>query len=362
VSLVPSVRDILGRAAAASLTPETEARVREALERHAAGHTPWYIRLLVGLGAWLGSWFLLAFAFMFLALILEGEVDRAAIAMGVCLVGFGVWLRHVASGELLRQLSLVASFTGQMLVVGGVGASSESLSAAATTALVLSILLLVAFPERVHRFVSTIVATVALDVLLWEGRVPYANDLLTIALAAVPLVAWRLADAETRERFGEALDPIAYGAVVSLLGGLAIDAVMSALGVHSREWSGPGLPALVAVAAALGGLAVAVCAGHGVPPPAVTPLAAVAIVMAFAWVTRSTPALAVTLLIIVVGFDRRRPLLIGLATIFFLGFGALYYYNLQMTLLEKSGVLIGSGVLCLATSALLRWRGVSEAA
>ena len=53
------------------------------------------------------------------------------------------------------------------------------------------------------------------------------------------------------------------------------------------------------------------------------------------------------------GFDRRNPLLIELAVAYLLVFGAMYYYSLDLTLLEKSGILVGSGALCLAVRALL---------
>jgi uncharacterized membrane protein len=47
-------------------------------------------------------------------------------------------------------------------------------------------------------------------------------------------------------------------------------------------------------------------------------------------------------------FDRRDRVLLAAAAIFLVAFGAFYYYSLHLTLLEKSGVLIGSGVLLLA--------------
>jgi uncharacterized membrane protein len=84
-------------------------------------------------------------------------------------------------------------------------------------------------------------------------------------------------------------------------------------------------------------------------------------ILLIGWLTRSTPAIIATVAILALGFDRRSRGLIALATAFFLGFGGLYYYNLRLTLLEKSGVLAMSGVVCLVAYAALRARTRTDA-
>jgi uncharacterized membrane protein len=37
-------------------------------------------------------------------------------------------------------------------------------------------------------------------------------------------------------------------------------------------------------------------------------------------------------------------------------FGTAYYYGLHMTLLQKSGILVASGAVCLIASAFVRYR------
>jgi uncharacterized membrane protein len=48
------------------------------------------------------------------------------------------------------------------------------------------------------------------------------------------------------------------------------------------------------------------------------------------------------------GAHRRNALLFGLASLFLVFFGSHFYYTLSMSLLAKSGVLLGSGLLMLA--------------
>ena len=56
------------------------------------------------------------------------------------------------------------------------------------------------------------------------------------------------------------------------------------------------------------------------------------------------------------GFDRRRSGLVGLAATFLIGFLGIYYYSLTLSLLQKSAVLVASGAVCLAAAAFFRAR------
>jgi uncharacterized membrane protein len=71
----------------------------------------------------------------------------------------------------------------------------------------------------------------------------------------------------------------------------------------------------------------------------------------------SSPGIVAGAAVLILAFDRRNPVLVGMAVVFLLVFGAAYYYNLDLTLLEKSGVLVGSGLLLLAIRSRLVPRG-----
>jgi uncharacterized membrane protein len=67
------------------------------------------------------------------------------------------------------------------------------------------------------------------------------------------------------------------------------------------------------------------------------------------------------LVLVMLGFDRRRAGLVGLGSAFLIGFLGLHYYSLALTLMQKSAVLVGSGLVCLAGAAFFR-RAVPEEA
>jgi uncharacterized membrane protein len=72
--------------------------------------------------------------------------------------------------------------------------------------------------------------------------------------------------------------------------------------------------------------------------------------------TLSTPGIVAALTLLILGFDRRNRILIGLAVVFLVKFASVYYYSLQLTLLEKSIVLAASGLLLLAVRAYVELR------
>jgi uncharacterized membrane protein len=73
------------------------------------------------------------------------------------------------------------------------------------------------------------------------------------------------------------------------------------------------------------------------------------------------PGLMGALLVMALGAHRRNALVFGLAALFLVFSGSHFYYSLSMSLLAKSGVLLGSGLLCLALRLPLA-RAAKEAA
>ena len=61
-----------------------------------------------------------------------------------------------------------------------------------------------------------------------------------------------------------------------------------------------------------------------------------------------TPGILAAVIVLLLGFWRNNVLLMGLATLFLLFFLSAYYYNLEITLLNKSYILMGTGVVLLA--------------
>jgi uncharacterized membrane protein len=356
----PAIREVMTTLGVdATLTPEALERVRASVAAVDAG-SPWYLRLLMGIGAWVGAWFMLAFVLGLIAIVLEDAVDGAAVVCGLGLVAGAVWLAWQRRQEFLQQVALVVSLTGQALVIGGIGSSSSSLPAAAFAGLLLSLALIAVFPDRIHRFLSTCGVVVALAAILFDARAPHGNEALVIGLIAIVLAVWRGAPLAWRVQYAQVVGPVASAAVVSIFGLLLVSSLLGFAELNPSTWLATGGPVTAAAVLGLIWLIQEVMDDHESGRFGNEGIVASAAVVALAAITWRTPAIVTTLLVLLLAFDRRSRTLLALAIAFFLAFGALYYYNLEMTLLRKSGVLAGSGALCLAIWFLVRRQSASE--
>ncbi|HEX7120670.1 MAG TPA: DUF4401 domain-containing protein [Longimicrobiales bacterium] len=313
---------------------------------------PWYVRVLIGGGTWLGTLFLLGFFFLLLGDVFD-DPATPAIGLGLPMIAAALWLQRLR-GDFARQLALVLSLTGQMLVIFATGAVTGSEELAALLALVVGIGLLPIYPDRVHRFFSTLIAIGGLLVLLHESRVPGGAQIGALLLVALAAGFWRLFPAAWRGRHRELLDAVVPAIVVALLVLLAISSFEGLGSANVTYWHEFGPPTTAGTAAALLAVGAAIFREHRVELTAPVPLATAAAVLAIAVFTWRAPAIPVALLVVVLAFDRRSQVVLGLGAAFLVVFGALFYYDLQLTLLQKSAALAGSGLVCLAAWAALR--------
>jgi hypothetical protein len=354
-----SVADVLAHLRAAGLAPAgVDDAARAALAEELRDDMPWHIRTAVGAGAWLATGFLLASLFTIAGL--RDSVERFVV--GLLLVVAAVLVRRTANAEFLRQAAVAASLAGQALIIRGIGDRFESVVMAATASLALSVVLLWLIPDRVHRFLSAIIGAVSLAVAAVASKAPGAFDVSTLVLVACIAYVWRIGIRGRSAVIAEILEPVGYGLIVGLFGILLFSTATSladgpgsvTISVNhvGRDFGDPrqALGPVVAI-----GIAVALMllvwmifdehrASHGGGPS----VAALAGVAALAAGSLSSPGIVAGAAALVLAFDRRDRVLLGLSTIFLLVFGSAYYYSLDLTLLEKSGVLAGSGVLLLA--------------
>jgi hypothetical protein len=367
-----SMAMVLGRLVEEGLAPpDAPARARAALADDAlAGEAavPWYVRVAAGVGAWVATAFFVAF--LFTAGIEPDE--PAALLVGAALVVGAVLLRRRATAEFARQLALAASFAGQALVVFRVGEATDSLQLAALAALALSAALIVLMPDAPHRFMSAVVGAVAVFTAAVELRLAWGvgapgpdfrvlargGDVAALALVAFAAWTWRADPRRRGAALARVLEPVGHGTVVALLGMLLLDAFLTpAIAAGARDaarWQ-LGAATTVGVAVALCALVVAIARERGLAAREPV-LAAIGGALFLAALTLSTPGIVAAVALLALGFDRRNVVLVGLAALFLIAFTTLYYHSLRLTLLEKSGVLLASGVLLLAAAAYVTRR------
>jgi Domain of unknown function (DUF4401) len=365
-----TVAEVLDQLVAEGLAPpESIDRARAAFRNAAGSSPPWYARVIAGVGAWIATGFLIGF--LAVTKIVNDEVG--AMIVGAILIGAAVILRRGADPEeeFKRQLALALSLAGQVLVIVGVVAKTDSAALAGLIALVASIILVPLVSDPAHRFMSALIGSIAAVAamadlrLVWTlgaiGRwdlVVRGSDLAVIAIVAVCAYVWR-GNVRARQReLAEMLEPVGYGTVAAVFAvllfssvfAIADDLMRGPQSTRVNAWHlGPATTAGITIALmALTAKVFTELRTH----PAITAATPILLGVLTLW----TPGIIAAVALLALGFDRRNRTLIALAAAFLVEFTAAYYYTLRMTLLEKAGILVASGLFLLAVRTYLELR------
>ncbi len=310
---------------------------------------PWYVRALVGLGAWVAS--LLLVAFMMLAEIIDS--DLSALLGGLLLVAVVMVLRRWLgrrAGAFSGQATLALGLAGQALVILGFGAVWDSAAAAAFMAMVVSCLFFMLYPDRVQQLISVLLFGFSLAVLLEDLDLPSAIDISTLVLGGLAFRLWVHRPRLEGGRWGHFVAPAAYGLVIAVLC-LLLTSLADPHEVPSAGW-----PATVGFTIGLLLLARRVrgelLQEAGKPPDPILVVTVTALVLLGA-ATLQAPGVTTAIAVLILAFYRRSPMLMGLALVFLPVFALAFYYHLQISLLAKSGVLVAGGVVLLGLRSLL---------
>lgn len=364
-----TLADVFDRLVVEGLAPpESLARARAALDGATDTTPPWYARVIAGFGAWVATGCLIGF----LVIVDLVDNDTAAMIVGALLVAAGVFARRQSAPhqDFLRQLSLAVSLAGQVLVVVGVRAATESISAAGLAALAMSGVVIALVPDQAHRFMAALTGSIALIATMASFKLAWyvgslgpladvilrGSDIAGSLLVCVVAYAWRMDVRDRSPDEAAMLEPVGYGTIAALLVMLVFTSWFVELEGFTRggrsgaaAWT-LGAGTTIAVAIALSALMVQIL--HELRATSVA--AATPIVLAL--LTLSTPGIIAAVALLALGFDRRNRVLIGISTVFLVKFLSMYYYSMTLTLLEKSVVLVASGLLLLAARVYLELR------
>ncbi|MBT9613060.1 MAG: DUF4401 domain-containing protein [Burkholderiales bacterium] len=339
-----TVGEVLGDLAAEGLLDkENETQASDALAR--SGGNPWYLRAMVGFGAWWAAMFFMGF----FSLLTHSK--PAALFFGIVLIVGAILVRRTQGGDFLNQLALAASLSGQLLVLFGSDLSSAT--SLALLVLLMQAVLIAFYADQTHRLLSTLVAVGAIEVLLFDWKWTYGTALLAGLLGLVSIYLWLKETVFVSAGMERLVRPVAYGLVIALFGLLLPSIFPPFLDAHnpltlhvrylwlSTALLGAGLLYLVHV----------LLTERGLAPFGSFALTAYGAVVLLTLPAQRAPGLIGALLVLLLGFRRGNRLLMGMALLFLAVFLSAYYYHLSISLLMKSAALAGSGVVLLA----LRW-------
>ena len=318
-----------------------------------AGDTsPWYVRAMVGVAAWIAALFLVMSVGIGLVELMKSPVATALAGLVICAAAI-VLMRANPVGVFATQLALAASLAGQSLVAYALLRNAGRAEVAPWLWLsAFEAVLVVIAPNYLHRVLATLAAAMALCVALvtlgWDALFP------ALAAAAYVLVQGNEARLAARNSLWQ---PVATGLAVAALAsasGAVFGASELALWGNHRliqlpPWAGFATVAIVLLAT-VGQL----LRNASVPAPSQLALwswlAALALVAA-AW---PIPGLAVALIVMLIAFAAGNAVIVGFGILTMLASLGHYYYSLQTTLLVKSGALLATGVVLLLSRHFLQ--------
>ena len=341
---MPSVRTVFaalereGRVAAN--WPE---RVTTALAAEADA-PPWYVRVLVGFGAWLASLLLIAFV---VSSSLRSESTMIGVGGVMMVAALGV--RFTSSHDFIAQATLAVSLAGQALLAFGLHQYGVNMMLWAIIGG--QTVLALAFPDRIHRFLSVLAAVSAAVILMYYLKLQAGIHVLVLALA-VGFLWWQAREGAFIARgLMQSARPLAFGLLAAMLGCVLLSTVYVLpelmwrrdFSFYPRPWlSSLGFGVLLVllewrlVNTTLRDVSVATRAGF---------IGASVLIVAISW---PAPGIAASLVVLLAGVIHAERLVVGIGVGFFAVFLVAYFYGMEASLLAKSATLTATGLAVLA--------------
>lgn len=347
MALKPTLREVLLRLTEqGAVPPDTAPRAMSAMESYwrSTAATPWYVRVLIGFGAWLAAFFL---CFFFLLLMGFRNLD-GFLLLGLLLCGATVGLQYVSRHVFLSQLCLAFCLSGQALFIAGLVKFTISLTATAVGFLLLELALLALYPDRILRFLSTVGAALALLFLVYDLGPPALVDLTLVCFAALLHLLLLFQSRLQRGAFQALVSPVAFALALVFFGALLSRGSMELGAEFGQQVPESSFAVLtLGLASVTMFTAFQILRETGLEVSGTAGATVFVSLLLTALLTLNTPGVIGAAGVLALAFHRRSVVMLGLAVAFLIGFGVLYYYDLSLSLLAKSGALVGSGLVLL---------------
>ncbi len=333
------------------------------LSRQQEKELPLYLRALAGVGAFIASGCFIGF--LSAADIISYRQESGLIAWGLVFVAAAMLLQRL-SGNLhdtvrhsfLMQSSFAAMAVGKSLFVFGTAQAMDSGWGATFALLTITAATYHVYRMSIDRFLSSlgVLISVLVNILhasylpenIWQMAF---NGFFLMQLAGTALLF-------TSGRIRSDYVPLAYAFAFSL----AASALALAMSDSFAHWGRYGQekhllePVFAALALAGGLIALIGWAAGDMRKLRSEPLM-LASAGAMLLGTISAPGILLSIGFLTLGYARHERLMVSLGAVLLPVFLFFYYYNLHVSLMEKSAILIGSGVVLLAGRYYLKCKG-----
>lgn len=328
-------------------------------------HSPLYLRILIGIGAFITSLFII----LFIAILGFSGINEKVIMLIFSLIFIGGAfalmalanhnLPHSLSHDFFEQLSFYFMVIGKLLFVFAFS-QLINLSETLGISLALLIILVMTYPIyqlSIDRFLTCLAFLFSIFYLLiFQYQTDfYANDIsktlffYLFFILQLGLVGYLLLNS----RIKHSLTPIAYAIVFSLTIQLLFLVTQTLFwGWRAKININSDMTTLL-LCAALVALVIYLAKSNKLSAEPI--IASIIGILVLGLISAS--GILFVILLLLIGYRKHDRLLIVLAGLLLPLFLILYYYGLEATLLIKSSILIGSGVALLVARFYIKLRG-----
>jgi hypothetical protein len=342
-----SVRSVMEALVAEGLVDAAWSEALDARLANAREPAPWFVRAMVGFGAWIAAGLLMSFV-VGLAVFTTGG---GYAVLGLVAIVAAALLRRRLDGDFTNQLALALSLAGQGLVAVGIMDvfSQSEFEFMLGAFIAINFVLLIAVPDKTHRVLSVLLIVGSFAALLYVWEMQYFVPLLGPLLAALLMITFEQEGMLAERGWLDALAAIRGGLLISAFGCLMLSTIyvlpemVGDYVFYPRPWIStmllgalliyaerPVVASVFGKAAGFGGIVV---------------YTFTAIVIAAAW---PAPGLILSILVVTIASQYSHGAYRGAGFAFLAVFTAAFFYGIDVSMLVKSASLVGTGLGVLA--------------
>jgi len=341
-----TVREVLSRLAEKDqLEADWQDRAESALARLDEAQ-PWYIRTMVGFGAWLASLLFISFV---LGVSLVTTKGGFVVIGGLCITGALV-LRYSLDNDFTNQAALAMNLAGQVLLAIGITQyrSGTDLETLLVTLIIINTLLIPFYRDRIFRFLAITFVAGAFVVLLYIWKSQASLAFLAPLLALVFLWMVMSEDRFTVKGVDNLTRPLTTGLMISIFG-ITLLSTIYILPELIRDFEFYPRPWVSTIGFGLLLLFVEYRVSSEIfgDPRAPVALATYGMTLLLILATLPAPGMALSLIVIILAVSRGNRIMTGIGIAFLATYTGAYFYGIEITLLIKSYSLIATGMIVL---------------
>lgn len=355
--LHPSAADLLSKLSDDGLIQRNDADIESFLRNQQPDkELPLYLRALVGIGAFIASLCFIGFVAVGISLTRE----EGLVVWGLVFVALALGLQKLSTknntlrDSFFMQSSFAIMLAGKALFTFGTLSIFDSAWGATLGIIGITAATYPIYRLSVDRFLSTfgIFFSILLN-LLWDSDIEGLRAFMFNASIALQMGGVALLIATVK--FERDYSPIRYGLIYSLCASTLILTLQAQFGYWlSQHFIDPSSLNLLFTAGLIGSL---VWIAGGISGK----LKSEPFLLAFGGAALlgviSAPGLLLAITLLILGYAKHDKIMSMMGVLLLPVFLFFYYYNLDISLMVKSGVLIGSGAVMLAGRFYITFKG-----